>query len=277
MKTYLIADSGGTQTDWCFIDENANRHFFTTPSFHPVNWNDEFIEEYQTFFNTHFNYFSAQVHFYGAGCLQESNRSKIKDIFLNWGFSQVHIFSDIEGACHAALGVNQGVVAILGTGSVVCEYNGDEIKNIRGGFGFLLGDEGSGYHFGKLFLNKFLNNEIPVEYYDQLTHVIGDRSSILSNVYGVEGKLFISSISSKLGELNSYDFVKEIHFENYQIFIEKYILPIVSKEKQFSVIGRYGFVNKEIVTEIANDFGWEIKAFIPAPIAKIVDYVLSDR
>ena len=66
---------------------------------------------------------------------------------MQWGFQHVRVYSDLLGACHSVLGKNQGTVAILGTGSVVCHFNGNEITEIQGGLGYLLGDEGSGYFF----------------------------------------------------------------------------------------------------------------------------------
>ena len=46
---FLVADSGGTQTDWCFVSETGVREYFTTKSFHPSNWNEDFFKELENF------------------------------------------------------------------------------------------------------------------------------------------------------------------------------------------------------------------------------------
>ena len=48
-KSYLIADSGGTKTDWCFVDVLGNKNYFTTASYHPNLMSEEWIETNKSF------------------------------------------------------------------------------------------------------------------------------------------------------------------------------------------------------------------------------------
>ncbi len=275
-QSFLIADSGGTQTDWCYVNPFGERNYFTTSSFHPKQWDDQFIHDFAVYWDKHTEFKSSKVVFYGAGCSSDQNKIRLKEIFLSWGFTQIEILSDIEGACHAALGNNQGVVAILGTGSVVCQYDGENITQMNGGFGYLLGDEGSGYHFGKLVLQKLLNKEFTEDLTIQLTNLLGDRKAIISTVYGESGKQFTGTIASKLSDLNHLDEIVSLHQENLSCFFKRYVEILLDESLSVSIIGRYGFYQSDLIKKIFIENGWSLHKMIDSPIQLITDYVLID-
>jgi hypothetical protein len=275
-QSFLIADSGGTQTDWCYVDPFGARKYFTTSSFHPKQWDEQFIHDFTIYWKKHADFKSSKVVFYGAGCTSDQNKIRLKEIFLFWGFSHIEILSDIEGACHAALGNNKGVVAILGTGSVVCQFDGKNITQMNGGFGYLLGDEGSGYHFGKLVLQKLLNKEFSEDLTIQLTNLLGDRKAIISSVYGDSGKQFIGTIASKLSDLNQLHEIESVHQENLSCFFKRYVEILLDESLTLSIIGRYGFYQSDLIKKIFIENGWRFNKMIDSPIELITDYVLND-
>jgi N-acetylglucosamine kinase-like BadF-type ATPase len=66
------------------------------------------------------------------------------------------IFTDIEGAYFANFGLGSGVLVICGTGSIVLAKN-DKNESVRaGGWGYLLGDEGSGFWLVKELFRRYL-------------------------------------------------------------------------------------------------------------------------
>ena len=64
----------------------------------------------------------------------------------------VTVVHDAEIALEAAFGGSSGAIMIAGTGSVVYGRRADGSTIRVGGWGYLLGDEGSGYRLGKLAL-----------------------------------------------------------------------------------------------------------------------------
>jgi hypothetical protein len=147
---------------------------------------------------------------------------------------------------------------------------------MNGGFGYLLGDEGSGYCFGKLVLQKLLNNEFSSELTSQLTNLLGDRKAIISNVYGEIGKQFIGTVASKISDLNHLEEVKSVHSENLKSFFHKYIEKLNEESLSISIIGRYGYYQSELIEEILIENGWKLNKMIDSPIELITDYVLND-
>jgi len=66
----------------------------------------------------------------------------------------IHIITDAEAAMHDAFGGGAGILVIAGTGSVVWG-TGEGGRQLRvGGWGHLLGDEGSGYALGLAALRE---------------------------------------------------------------------------------------------------------------------------
>jgi glucosamine kinase len=65
---------------------------------------------------------------------------------LDWG--RLSIVSDAAVALAGATGCRPGVVVVSGTGSVAYGENGEGMRARAGGWGWRLGDEGSGYSIG---------------------------------------------------------------------------------------------------------------------------------
>jgi glucosamine kinase len=70
-------------------------------------------------------------------------------------FARSRIETDVIAAVKGALGTDDGIVAALGTGSVFAVQQGGAIRQI-GGWGFVLGDEGSGAFLGRAILSLAL-------------------------------------------------------------------------------------------------------------------------
>lgn len=64
----------------------------------------------------------------------------------------VRVGTDVQAAFHDAFGAGPGIVVVAGTGSVVLGAAEDGRRLQVGGWGGVMGDEGSGYHIGVLAL-----------------------------------------------------------------------------------------------------------------------------
>ena len=114
-----------------------------------------------------------------------------------------------------------GNLFIAGTGSsLLCRKNGQFIQ--KGGWGHILGDEGSGYWIGKQILKTYINfldyNESPMDFLDLLPIIqqfFPNRQSIINTVYNspktevaklatlylnYNNNLFLASIAQQAGK-----------------------------------------------------------------------------
>ncbi len=93
-----------------------------------------------------------------AGVINEEGRETVKRCVgesLKTDLSRVHVFEDVLAAHTASFMFKDGIVAVLGTGS--CVFGVYKGRSVRvGGWGHLLGDEGSAYGIGTQALREFL-------------------------------------------------------------------------------------------------------------------------
>ncbi|SFC90766.1 N-acetylglucosamine kinase [Clostridium uliginosum] len=75
----------------------------------------------------------------------------IKDVFKEIEFS---LFNDVQIAHAGALGGEDGIVIIAGTGSIGYSVNKGKSKRV-GGWGYTIGDEGSAYWIGRKVIECF--------------------------------------------------------------------------------------------------------------------------
>ena len=267
----LIADSGGSKTDWCRISPDGNMNFFTTRSYHPVYWNAMFFEEVSNFWKGAMHIEGEELIFFGAGCLRDENALKLIKEFRDIGFDNVQVYSDVHAAGKALLGDESGTIAILGTGSVAASFNNGQLETIHGGLGCLLGDEGSGYFFGKLLVTKLLNGELD-GLDSKLFELLGDRSTIISEVYGVNGKEYIASLAKRSAEWN-LDELNSVHAENFRAFLK----PLKNKglQPKISLSGSYAFHFQDVLIEVFEEEGWELGKVLERPIHALAEYFLK--
>lgn len=88
-----------------------------------------------------------------AGAREKSDRRKLKKSFCgNLNFKNILITTDAMTALYGAFEGGDGIIIISGTGSVLYGLSENKIKRV-GGWGRIIGDEGSGYWIGKRALN----------------------------------------------------------------------------------------------------------------------------
>src|SRR5664279_1222514 len=154
----LIADSGSTKAEWCFLS-NGRKKIVETQGASPYFLNEQQMIDMlrKELVPGLKERIPDKVFFYGTGCAAAANRAIVKraihKIFPKAGVEVEH---DLTGAARALCGKNKGIVAILGTGSNSGYYNGKKIVVNSPGLGYVLGDEGSGAYLGKKVLQYFL-------------------------------------------------------------------------------------------------------------------------
>jgi N-acetylglucosamine kinase-like BadF-type ATPase len=136
-----------------------------------------------------------------AGAGRGEDAEKLRSSLLNLAskneitLKSVAVIGDAQIALEGAFPNKSGSILIAGTGSII--YGKDEKSNIyrAGGFGRIIGDEGSGYSIGRKALQYIAN------YFDGS----GERSDI------------VSLIAAKYEINSSEDLIKKVYKENFDI------------------------------------------------------------
>ena len=218
-----------------------------------------------------------KVYFYTAGVvtpeIAASLTSTFKSIFPS---AEIEISNDLVAAARAACGRNCGIVAILGTGSNSCLWDGEKItQTVRSG-GFILGDEGSAAALGKAFIADLIKGLVPEHIaIDFGREYDSSYESIVENVYRSK-----SSPSAYLGEsakfimryYESEDYIKNLVDDNFRAFIRRSLKKYDTTRNPVGIIGGFGCALKDIFSRIAQEEGIRVSGFHSSPIEGLIVY-----
>ena len=223
----LVADSGGTKTDWAYLNEKGTMHF-SGNGLHPAYMSgDDITEEIRRTVSAQ----PSQIYFYGAGCHGPEPVSKIKGAIqeaLPDAFITVR--DDLTGVARAHLQKSGGLIVALGTGSICGRYQDGEIVGRSAALGYAIGDEGSAADLGRVLLKAYfrqtLNKNTSEKVAERLQHVT--YSDCMDKIYGSSrpnrelasfaGMVFEGALTDQLKELISSRFLAFIdsQFESLQ-------------------------------------------------------------
>jgi len=161
MPSFLIAESGSTKTDWCFLKKGKKPVYFKTSGINPyLQKQDEILALLKNELKWDSDAYKADaIYYYGAGAASKENQA-IKKYF---NIKKIEIQGDMMAAARALCGDKKGVVCVLGTGSSSSYYNGNTIKEQKASLGYIAGDEGSGNYMGKRVLQYYAYNTFDTE------------------------------------------------------------------------------------------------------------------
>ncbi|MDO9184830.1 MAG: N-acetylglucosamine kinase [Bacteroidia bacterium] len=277
----LIADSGSTKTDWRLIDDQRKIHQYSTQGFNPyfqteVEISEIIKSELLPQLNTHS---PSEIFFYGAGCGADSKKEIVRNsLKQNFPLSTIEINTDLLGAARALCGTNPGIAAILGTGSNTCYYDGSTIVENRASLGFILGDEGSGAHISKTFIQSYLNGEMPADlsarFFERFKLSTND---ILDAVYKkTMPNRFLASFSKFIYQNLKEQFVIDLVANCFEQFFDRHICKYKRhKELKLSCVGSVAFYYSNILRAVAENKGVNIETVIETPIAGLTLYHLT--
>ena len=275
--TYLIADSGATKTDWLYVDENGTSHI-KTQGLHPAN-----IRQAEDFTDVHNQLEMLEpdnIYFFGAGCGNPVSDEIVRH-FLQPMFpkSKITIKSDLDGSGKAFFGNGDGVVAVLGTGSVSAVIKGGTVLKKSASLGYAIGDEGSAADLGrrilKMYFRKSCNDETHRFISSKLNNI--EYSEMMTRIYGsfkpnrelaaIAGKVLIRPFPDELANMveNALeDFIENqlkllsLRGDEEIVFTGK--VAEVHKVALLSLLDKKGFRNSHVYYPVIATFRDRIKS-----------------
>ena len=272
----LIADSGSTKTDWRLLGKKQSIYKYTTQGFNPYFQSSEELSfiiknELLPQFETPVNQSHMKIHFYGAGCGNDAKKGTVYfSLHKEFPLAEIEINSDMLAAARATSGRKEGIIAILGTGANTCFYDGDEIEQSIASLGYVLGDEGSGAHIGKTFIQAFLNKEMPKELSKRFAERFKlGKDEILDAVYKQPNpNRFLGSFSKFIYQNLKEQFVIDLVAGCFGQFFDKQICKYdMYKEVKLSCVGSVAFYYSNILRAVATNKGVNIETIIESPIS----------
>jgi N-acetylglucosamine kinase-like BadF-type ATPase len=273
----LIADSGSTKCEWCFISagrkqtietQGASPYFLNESQFEGM-MQKELVPALKNKIPTH-------IYFYGTGLAAVANRTMYrKAISRIFPESKIEVAHDLTGASRALCGEKKGIVAILGTGSNSGYYNGKKIVRNRPGLGYVLGDEGSGAYLGKKVLQYYLYKTFDAELHTKFLKKYGlVATDILDAVYKKPlPNRYIASFVLFLAENRGHYMIENIIEDGLWDFFSVHLAHYPESGKiPVYFTGSVAFGFQDILKELCKTFGWQVGKFLAKPMEGLISY-----
>jgi glucosamine kinase len=278
----IIADGGSTKTNWCLVNEEGKKILFNTEGYNPYFSDTPYI------INSLKKNIPAdlptdkitEVNYYGAGVHNDEKANIIgeamKVIFTN---ATINIGHDLLAAARALLGDDKGFAAILGTGTNTCIYDGNEISYHIDSLAYILGDEGSGCYIGKKLLSDYLRGYMPANVREVFWETFKlTEDEILDNIYTKPlPNRFCASFSKFVYDINvNMEYSRNLVKTSFEDFFRNLVSHYPDYQNYtFNCIGSVGYNFRNVLEEVANDYGMKVGKIIRSPIDDLVNYHLQ--
>ncbi|RYF22108.1 MAG: N-acetylglucosamine kinase [Flavobacteriales bacterium] len=276
----LVADSGSSKTDWMAYKDGETLTFNTqgiNPYFTNANDVGRIIaknKDLAAYANE-----VKEIYFFGAGC-SSPDKHEIISNGLSSIFTKAYISidHDLIGSAYATCGNKKGLSCILGTGSNICFYDGENVHDGKYGLGYVLGDEGSGSYFGKKVLTAYLYGTMPAELRELFAKQFEvDKETVISNVYQKPfPNSYLASFSRFLYGQKAHPFVQKMLKEGFQEFIDTNVKDYKSyKTLESNFVGSIAFYYQDELKATFAENGIKVGKILQKPITGIFDFILK--
>ncbi|MFA6592102.1 MAG: N-acetylglucosamine kinase [Bacteroidales bacterium] len=276
----LIADSGSTKTDWACVSENGDRCVrFQSAGYNPnYNTADNIREDVLKSLPAVFPVSEvSELYFYGAG-VTELQYGFITEVMLTVfpNAKKVFVAMDTLASARATLGFNPGFVAIVGTGTNSCLYDGEKITLNIDSLGFILGDEGSGGYIGKKLICDYIRGDLPKRLVPEVAKLIGKTNDeIIDQIYTKpKPNRYCAQFCKYVGD-NRYNdpYFHDLMLGSFRDFFSHIICHYPDYERyKLNCVGSVAFYYQDLLSEAASDFGMSLGNVLKAPMDGLIKY-----
>ena len=278
----LVADSGSSKTDWLlevpgnipkdYITEGLNPYFKTEREIIKIlqaQANDLVKQSGQI----------DEVYFFGAGCSSPDRRETLSNA-LSFVFpkSYISVDSDLLGSAYSTCGHHKGLCCVLGTGSNISFFDGEDIFEGKHGLGFVLGDEGSGNWFGKQLVTDFLYGKMPADVRRAFAREYPiNKEIIMENVYQKKGaNTYLAMFANFLSTIRDSEYAKAVIRKGFLDFIETNIKTYPEYHTyKCHFVGSVAYHFSDELKALCKQHEIEVGKIIQKPIKDLFEFILS--
>jgi len=278
----LVADSGSSKTDWLLTLPEQKVQQFRTAGLNPYFLTEKEIIKILQEQASDLIAFAPdikEIYFFGAGC-SSPDRHEIVSNALSYLFtkSYISVDSDLLGSAYATCGHEKGFCCVLGTGSNISFFDGEDIHSGQHGLGFVLGDEGAGTWFGKALIADFLYGNMPGEIstlFNEEYHL--NKQLVIKNVYQApNANSYLASFSKFLTDIRPTTYGQNLLRKGLLEFIDTNIkwYPQYHNYK-CHFVGSIAFVFADELKAVCKENGVHVGKIIQQPIHDLLAFILK--
>lgn len=293
----LIADSGGTKTDWTLLHSVDSQSSTVVATFHtqgitPIHQSQavirqilgqELVSQLPTFPRAQLIHSGVletpllsniNVFFYGSGCTPAHvpmMKQMLGEVFSP---DKVEVHSDLMAAARALCQREPGIACILGTGANSCLYDGTAIVQNTPALGYILGDEGGGAVLGRLFMNAIFKNPQYAAIRDAyLAETKLTQADIINKVYREPmANRFLATTSLFIEQHLDEPLLSDLVIHNFRQFFRCNIVPYRHTDLPVHFVGSMAFHYGRQLEQAAQLEGFRIGHVMKSPMEGLIAY-----
>ncbi|MGN0201515.1 MAG: ATPase [Candidatus Cryptobacteroides sp.] len=277
----VIVESGATKSDWRLVEDGRQTGQFLLPG---MNVSSMSLDSVRRTIGEGLGRCGAKelegFYLYAAGVVTPEIYSAVKEYAGSLvGISDFDFRNDMLAAARSVCGHSAGIVAIVGTGSNSCFYDGESIsQNVYAG-GFILGDEGAGSALGKMFLADYLKGEVPEPLKSDFeSRFDSSYPAIVASVYKSSSPAaYLGSIAPLVAAHYSEPYAKELVDRNFRNFITRSLLKYDYRTYPVGVVGGFAGANREIFSRLCGEYGIRVSRYVTEPVEGLIEYHCGRR
>ena len=269
----IVGDIGSTKGAWTGVMSDGSLKDLLTEGFNPHAHPEEVLLSIlkrvaATYGTVH------QILYYGTGISDAVVVSEVRSCIEQvTDVGKVTVESDLVGAARACLGNSPGIVAILGTGSNACRYDGNSISTVTPSLGYPLGDEGSGWRIGSLMIRGYYYREMPEDLRVKFRDLLPDtRRELLTYLKrSSQPNRYLASFAAFASDNRKHPWISDTVSNCLDVFITSHLLPLAAGEPVYFAGGIAGSFN-EILDYLLKKYGLTMGGVIADPLKRLVKY-----
>lgn len=278
----LVADSGSSKTDWVLASDKQKPVKFSTGGLNPYFLTEKeivkIIQDQAPVMVNHFPLIE-EIYFFGAGCSTPDRREIISNALTQlFPRAFISVDSDLLGSAYATCGTHKGLVCVLGTGSNISLFNGEDVAAGKHGLGYILGDEGSGTWFGKALITHYLYGTMPANIQALFKNRFElTKDEVIQNVYLQRGaNSFLASFAKFLSEVKDTPYGKALLREGLLEFINTNIKSY-PEYQQYTChfVGSIAYFFRDELTLLCEENGVSAGKIIRQPIDELLKFIMA--
>jgi N-acetylglucosamine kinase-like BadF-type ATPase len=278
----IVADSGSSKTDWLIESPGSQPVEFRTAGLNPYFLTEkEIIKIIQSQGGeiVKRSSLATEIYFFGAGCSSPDRREIVSNAISHlFPKAFVSVDSDLLGSAYATCGHAKGFCCVLGTGSNISFFDGEDIHDGKHGLGFVLGDEGSGSWFGKMMITDYLYGNMPKEISDLFYKEYKiDKEVIIKHVYQKSNaNSYLASFTKFLSTIKGTEYSQTTIKKGLSSFIDNCIKTYPDHhDYNCHFVGSIAYYFADELRALCEESGVHVGKIIKQPIHELLKFVLA--
>lgn len=277
-KNIIVGDIGSTKSAW-WTNMGGNREILLS-GYNPLTQDDSVGQEMAEQLAEAIDQPSPSgIWYYGAGVVDAVTAAHIRQmLLLHFPSSEIHVDSDLKGACEAACGEEPGTVILLGTGSHAAVYDGRRITRQASSLGYILGDEGGGSDIGKALLQAYFYSSMPDEIAQAMSAMLPEgRTGMLQQLYhSSTPNQYLAEFARIAVDHIGHPWVIDLVRKRFNLFITTHLAPM-KQEGKIQIVGSIGYIFAGLIRQELERSGYEPGEWIRHPAKRLFDLHTNDE